>query len=96
MSLFRRYWRPSDADEWTIHDLLASFFSVASYVLVGLGTMGALLLQLWGFIALAIGIVSIVLMYFIIDPKLRAMSEAFAKRQKEYIEYIDKTTRWEK
>ena len=95
MALFRKHWTPSDADEWTVHDLLASVLAVASYVLIGVGTMGALLLQVWGFIALAIGIVSIVLMYLVIDPKLKAMSEAFAKQQEKYLEYIDKTTRWE-
>ena len=95
MGLFRQDWIPSGADEWTVHDLLASIFSVGSYVLVGVGTMGALLLRVWGFVALAVGIVCIVLMYLVIDPKLKAMSEAFAKRQQEYLEYIDKTTRWE-
>lgn len=95
MSLFRKHWTPSHADEWTIHDLIASVLSAASYILVGVGTTGALLLQLWGFITLAVGIVCIVLMYLIIDPKLKAMSQAFAKRQQEFLEHIDKTTRWE-
>ena len=95
MSLFRQHWTPSDADEWTIHDLIASVLSAASYILVGVGVAGALLLQVWGFIASAVGIVSIVLMYFIIDPKLKALSEAFAERQQEFLEHIDKTTRWE-
>lgn len=95
MSLFRKHWTPNDADEWTVHDLLACVFSVGSYILVGVGTMGALLMQLWGFIALAVGIVCIVLMYLVIDPKLKTMSEAFAKEQQKYLEYTEKTTRWE-
>jgi hypothetical protein len=95
MSLFRQHWTPARADEWTIHDLLACILSTASYVLIGVGMAGTLLLQLWGFIALAAGIVSIVLMFFVIDPKLKAMSEAFAKRQQEFLEHVDKTTRWE-
>jgi small-conductance mechanosensitive channel len=95
MSLFQQHWTPSDADEWTIHDLLASALSAISYILVGIGVAGALLLQLWGFIALGVGILSIVLMYLIIDPKLKAMSEAFAKRQQEFLEHVEKTTRWE-
>ncbi len=95
MSLFREHWTPSRADEWTIHDLIASVLSAASYILVGLGTVGALLLQSWGFIALITGIVCVVLMYLVINPKLKALSEAFAKRQQELLEHIDKTTRWE-
>lgn len=95
MDLLRKHWTPSDADDWTVHDLLASFFSMGSYILVGIGTIGALLLRVWGFIALTIGIICSILMYLVIDPKLRAMSEAFAKRQQKYLEYINKTTRWE-
>ncbi len=96
MGLFRQHWTPNCADEWTVHDLLASLFSVGSYMFVGVGTMGALLLRVWGFVALAVGIICILLMYLVIDPKLRAMSEAFAKRQQQYLEHIDKATRWEK
>jgi hypothetical protein len=95
MSLFRQQWTPARADEWTIHDLLACVLSTASYVLIGVGTAGTLLLRLWGFITLALGIVCIVLLYFIIDPKLKAMSDAFAGRQQEFLEHVDKTTRWE-
>ena len=95
MSLFQKHWTPAQADEWTIHDLIASVLSVVAYTLVGVGTGAALLLQRWGFIALIAGIITIVLMYFIIDPKLKAMSKAFAKRQQEFLEHVEKTTRWE-
>jgi hypothetical protein len=54
-----------------------------------------LLLRVWGFVALVVGFVCVVLMYRVIDPKLRAMSEAFAKRQDEFLKHVDKTTRWE-
>jgi len=95
MSLFRKEWTPADADEWTIHDLVASVLSVVSYFLVAVGVAGALLLKVWGFVALAAGLVSIVLMFLIIDPKLKAMSRTFAEKQHEFLEHIDKTTRWE-
>jgi len=95
MSLFRKDWTPADADEWTIHDLLASVLSVASYFLVAVGVAGALLLKVWGFVALAAGLVSIVLMFLIIDPKLKAMSRGFEKKQQKFLEHLDKTTRWE-
>ncbi len=95
MNLFKKDWTPEQADEWTIHDFLASLLSVASYILIGIGVAGALLLQTWGFITLILGVVCIVLMYLIIDPKLKAMSEAFAKRQAEFIEHVQKTTKWE-
>ena len=95
MERLRKDWSPDQADEWTIHDLLASILSVLAYMLVAIGTAGALLLQVWGFVALVVGIVCVVLMYRVIDPKLRAMSAAFAKRQDEFLKHVDKTTRWE-
>jgi small-conductance mechanosensitive channel len=95
MELLRKDWSPDQADEWTIHDLLASILSVVAYMLTAIGVAGALLLQAWGFVALVIGVASVVLMYRVIDPKLRAMSEAFAKRQDEFLKHVDKTTRWE-
>jgi len=95
MELSRKDWSPDQADEWTIHDLLASLLSVVAYMLTAIGVAGALLLRVWGFVALVVGIVSVVLMYRVIDPKLRAMSEAFAKRQDEFLKHVDKTTRWE-
>ncbi|MHC4396756.1 MAG: hypothetical protein ACYS1A_13995 [Planctomycetota bacterium] len=95
MRLFQKHWTPEQADEWSIHDLIASVLSVLSYILIGIGTGGALLLQVWGFITLIVGVVCAVVMYLVIDPKLKAMSEAFAKRQAEFLEHVDKTTRWE-
>ncbi len=95
MARSRKDWSPDQADEWTIHDLLACVLSVLAYMLVAIGTAGALLLQAWGFVALIGGIVSVVLMYWVIDPKLRAMSAAFAKRQDEFLKHVDRTTRWE-
>jgi len=35
-------------------------------------------------------------MYKIIDPKLKAMSTAFEKKQEGYIDRLDKATRWER
>ncbi|MBN1765692.1 MAG: hypothetical protein JW860_10575 [Sedimentisphaerales bacterium] len=96
MSLFKKDWSPEEADEWTVHDLVASVLSALSYILVMVGIAGALLLKLWGFIALGIGIICTILTYVVIDPKLRAMSAAFDKRQDEVLEQVEKTTRWEK
>lgn len=95
MDLFHERWSPEQADEWTIHDLLAGVLAVISYTLTAVGTAGALLLRTWGFVALIIGVLCTILMYLIIDPKLRAMSKAFAERQDEYLKHVERTTRWE-
>lgn len=95
MSLFQKHWTLEQSEEWTIHDLIASVLSVLSYILIGIGTGGALLLQVWGFITFIVGVICAVLMYLVIDPKLKVMSEAFAKRQAEVLDHVNKTTRWE-
>ena len=95
MGLLRNDWKPGQADEWSVHDLLAAALAVVSYTMVAIGTAGALLLRAWGFVALVVGVVSVVLMYAVIDPKLRAMSTAFAERQDEYLRHVERTTRWE-
>lgn len=95
MALFRKEWSAAQADEWTIHDLLASVLAAASYLLTAIGTAGALLARVWGFVALVAGVICLVLMYRVIDPKLRAMSQAFAQRQDEFLKHVDRTTRWE-
>ena len=95
MGLFQKDWTPVHADEWTVHDLMASVFAALSYILVAVGVGGTLLLQAWGFITLILGIACIVLMYLVIDPKLKAMSDAFAERQQEFIDLVEKTTKWE-
>ena len=95
MGLFRQSWSPDEAEEWTVHDLWASILSVACYILTAIGVAGSLLVQVWGFIALAGGICAAVLMFFIIDGKLRVMSEHFEKKQQQYLDHVDKTTRWE-
>lgn len=95
MGLLHNDWKPDQADEWGVHDLLACALAVVSYTTIAIGTAGALLLRTWGFVALVVGVISAVLMYVVIDPKLRAMSTAFAERQDEYLRHVERTTRWE-
>lgn len=94
-SLFHRDWAPEEADEWTRHDVVASVLSVAVYLLVALGVVGALLLETWGFVCLAGSLVCAWLMFKVIDPKLKAMSVAFERAQAGYLEGVDRKTRWE-
>lgn len=95
MKLFKKDWAPGAADEWTIHDLVASVLSATSYFLVAIGTAGAILMLTWGWITLAVGIVCVVLTYRVIDPKLRSLSGDFEKKQVGYLDQAERTTRWE-
>ncbi|UCF37333.1 MAG: hypothetical protein JSU96_00190 [Acidobacteriota bacterium] len=95
MEIFKKNWTAAEADRWTVHDLLASLFGVVAFLLVTVGVIGAFLLQVWGFVCVAVALLLAWLMYRIIDPKLRAMSDAFEARQAEYLDDLEKTVRWE-
>ena len=48
-----------------------------------------------GFVMLAVGIVLLLVMIYIINPKLSAISEGYEEKQKHYIEELEKKVRWE-
>ena len=68
---------------------------MAVYLLVALGVAGALLMKMWGFVALGGSVICAWMMFRVIDPKLRAMSLAFEAKQQSYLDSMDRTTRWE-
>lgn len=92
---FRRQWTAHEADEWTREDYWAMLFSSLSYVFFTLGVGLCFLLPLWGFLCVALGILSAFLMYRAIDPKLRKVSEEYESRQKQYLEELDRIMKWE-
>ncbi len=96
MSFIKRNWSAAEADEWTKEDWLAIIVSPIAYILIMLGIVLSCLLLWPGFVLLALGIVAIVLMHWIIDPKLKAISDEYELRQKEYIADLERTARWEK
>jgi len=95
MPFIRRTWSPHAADEWTKEDWLTILLSVISYICLMVGAALSLLLLFWGFVILFIGILSMLLMFYIIDPKLSTISTEYEKKQKQYLEYLEKKVRWE-
>lgn len=95
MKLFKKDWTAAEADEWTMHDFWASLLGVLAYILVTVGIIGAFLLQPWGFAAVAMALVLGLVMFFIIDPKLKAMSRAFEEKQADYLGKLEQSNRWE-
>ncbi len=91
----RREWDPQSAQEWTVEDLIACILSALSYTGIMIGFSLLFLGQLSGLIITIITALITWLMFWIIDPKLRAVSEDYEKRQKEYIEMLDRLVRWE-
>jgi hypothetical protein len=95
MSIFKENWTPAEADGWSAHDVWATVLSVAAYVLVLIGTARAILLQWDGFVMLVVGAVCIVVMFKVINPKLRAISTEYEKKQKDYLDQLERQVRRE-
>jgi Na+-transporting NADH:ubiquinone oxidoreductase subunit NqrB len=95
VNLFRKSWTPREADEWTIHDWIAVIVSPVIYLLLTIGVMLSALLVTVGFFLLGAAIVLLVILVRVINPKLDAISEAYEKKQKEYIEELERKVKWE-
>ena len=95
MSFIRRKWTPHEADEWTKEDWIAIVISPFSYILITIGVAMSLFLLPIGFLFLGIGIVITAIMFFVIDPKLKSLSEGYEEKQREYLQELEKKQRWE-
>ena len=96
MKLIRRIWTAQDADEWSREDWIAICFSPLAYILMALGVAGSFLMQIWGYLSLVLAIVVIIILHWIIDPKLKMISREYEKKQKDYLLELEKQARWEK
>ena len=95
MNIIRRQWTAKDADEWRKEDWIAIILSVLAYVALTVGTALSFLLLTSGFIILGAGVVLTILMYWVIDPKLRTISSEYEKKQQTYLERLEEIQKWE-
>ena len=95
MAFIRRKWTPKEADNWTREDWVTIIISPLAYILLMIGVGLSLFLLTSGFIVLALGVILTILMHWVIDPKLKAVSEKYEKSQKGYLESLEKQVRWE-
>jgi hypothetical protein len=95
MSWIKREWTAAEADRWGKEDYLAWVISPLIYVLLALGVMFSLLLKWYGWVLLGVSLVLLVLLIKVIDPKLKAISLDYEERQKEFLEELDRISRWE-
>lgn len=94
MSFIRRKWTAQSADEWGKEDWIAVTLSVLAYFTLTVGSALSFLLIPSGFLILAVGIVAALLMYWVIDPKLRTISFEYEKKQKDYLEKLEEIQEW--
>lgn len=95
MSPVRRKWTPEEADEWTGEDTFTIIVSPIIYVTLLIGVALSIFLVPAGFVMLAIGIVLLLVMVFVIEPKLSAVSKGYEEQQKKYIEELERKVKWE-
>ena len=96
MSWIKRPWTAVEAYLWTKEDYLTFIISPLVYVLLMVGTALSLFLRWYGFLLLGVAVALLLLMLWIIDPKLKAISEEYEVKQKQYLEDLEKIARWEK
>ena len=95
MGVFKKVWTAEAADRWSKEDYFAFVLSPLVYFLLALGVAFSLLLRWYGWLLLGLAILLLVLLIKIIDPKLKAISEDYEIRQKDYLEDLEKIARWE-
>lgn len=95
MGWIKKDWTPREADRWTKEDYLTFVLSPLIYFLLAVGVAMSLLLLWYGWILLGLSVILLVIMIKIIDPKLKAISEDYEAKQKQYLEELEKIARWE-
>jgi hypothetical protein len=95
MGWLRKRWTAQEADRWSREDYLAFIISPLVYFLLALGIAFSLLLLWYGWVILGVSLILLVVMIKIIDPKLKAISEDYEMKQKQYLEDLEKIARWE-
>lgn len=91
----KRNWTAAEADQWSKEDFAAAALGVLAFVAVAFGTPYAFLLRPAGFALFFGGVGLGALMLWIIGPKLNAVSADYEKKQKRYLEDLEKIMRWE-
>jgi Na+/proline symporter len=92
--LIRRTWTAEQSVEWTIEDWIVIVLSPLVFACTLFGLTKLLLLQisgLWMSLAAVAGAAAI---YWVIDPKLRAVSREFEATQAKYLEELERSVRW--
>jgi hypothetical protein len=95
MPFIRRQWTPKEANEWTREDTFVVIISPLVYILLMIGTALSVLAMWQGFAILAAGVILMLVMIWIINPKLSSVSGEYEKKQKGYIEELERRIQWE-
>lgn len=95
MGFIRRKWTPEAAERWSKEDTIAVVISPLIYMLLLVGVALAALARPIGFVLTGLAVVLILVLVFVINPKLSAVSEEYEKKQKGYLDSLDRKMKWE-
>ena len=93
--LIRRSWTAEQASEWTREDWIVIVLSPLVFAFILFGLTKLLLLQISGLWLVLAAIAGAAAIYWVIDPKLRAVSEEFETTQAKYLEELERSVRWD-
>ena len=92
--LIRRSWTAEQASEWTREDWIAIVLSPLVLACILFGLTQLLLLRPFGIGLCIAAVAGAAAIYWVIDPKLRAVSEEFETTQARYLEELERSVRW--
>jgi len=92
--LIRRAWTAEQAGDWTREDWIAIVLSPIVFALLMIGVTKLLLLQPGGVLMVIAAAVLAGVIYWVIDPKLRAVSAEYEARQEAYVKQLEARLRW--
>jgi SSS family solute:Na+ symporter len=93
--LIKRVWTAEEAESWSREDWVAIILAPVVYALVMIGVATSLLGQLSGGLMLLGSLVLGGTIYWVIDPKLRAISADYEARQAEYLKDLERSMHWQ-
>ncbi|HEX9886256.1 MAG TPA: hypothetical protein VGA70_07195, partial [Longimicrobiales bacterium] len=93
--LIRRTWTPAEADDWSREDWIAIVLSPVVMAGLMVGVASLVLLQPNGILLTGGAVVGTVFIYWVIDPKLRAISQGYEQEQAAYLAELERQVRWE-
>jgi len=93
--LIRRTWTADQAGEWTREDWIVIVLSPLVFAFILFGLTKLLLLQISGLWLVLAAIAGAAAIYWVIDPKLRAVSREFETTQAKYLEELERSVRWD-
>ncbi|HSO23501.1 MAG TPA: hypothetical protein VLT81_11360 [Chondromyces sp.] len=92
--LIRRSWTAEQASDWTREDWIAIVLSPLVLACILFGLTQLLLLRPFGIGLCIAAVAGAAAIYWVIDPKLRAVSEEFETTQARYLEELERSVRW--